>query len=70
MLADPTPPEITEEDLHKDWRAEMEKLIKAMEKINPHEAQDEVYERYVYCLCKDCRKRLHCRLKFPFLQMD
>ena len=70
LLADPTPPEITKEDMEKDWRAEMEALIKAMEKLDPQEAQDEVYEQYTYCICGRCRKRLHIRLKFPFLSID
>ena len=70
LLADPTPADITDEDLEKDCKKEMEKLLAAMEDIDPEEAQDEVYERYAYCICMGCRKGLHHRLKFPFLSMD
>ncbi|MCX7048277.1 MAG: hypothetical protein NTX50_22680 [Candidatus Sumerlaeota bacterium] len=70
LMADPAPPAITQEDLDKDLRAEMEALIAAMENMDPSEAEDEVYERYDYWLCAACRKRLHRRLKFPFLSLD
>lgn len=67
LFADPTPPDISEEDLARDHRAEMEALIKSMKDIDPGEAGDEVHERYEYTLCKTCRRDLHHQLKFPFL---
>jgi hypothetical protein len=70
LFADPTPPDITKEDLHKDHKEEMKKIIKEMGKTNPDEANDEIHERYQFVVCKDCRKKLHRRLKFPFLTVD
>lgn len=70
LLADPTPPEIKDGDLDKDLRSEMEALVEAMKDMDPVEAEDEIFERYEYVLCKRCRERFHRRLKFPFLFMS
>jgi len=70
LFADPSPPVIAREDLEKDLRAEMEQLIQDMENVDPEEARDEVHERYEYWVCAACRRRLHFRLKYPFLQLE
>jgi len=70
LFADPSPPAITSEDLKKDHKAEMRKIIEEMSTANPVEAQDEIHERYEFIVCKDCRRKLHRRLKFPFLTLD
>ncbi len=70
MMADPSPPEITKEDLKKSWVDEIEALAKAMEGMDPREAEDEVYESYSFWLCGACRIRLHKRLKYPFFSAD
>jgi len=70
LFADPTPPTITEKDLKKDLRAEMEALVKKMGKLDPEEAKDEIHERYEYVVCRDCRRHVHRRLKFPFMTKD
>jgi hypothetical protein len=71
MFADPAPPEFTEDDLNRDFAAEMERLVEELESADPQEAEDEVYEAYMFTLCAVCRKALHQRLKelgrgFPF----
>ena len=70
MMADPSPPHITKEDMAKSWIDEMKALAKAMEDLDPGEAEDEVYEKYSFWLCRDCRRNLHDRLKFPFLSPE
>ena len=57
------PIEIAPEDLEKDHIAEMEKLITEMEKMDPEELTDQVWESYRFDLCKECREEFHARLK-------
>ncbi len=53
-FADPTPPEITEADLQRDHRREIEKLIAAMQDLSEQQAMDQVYRRKNLILCNDC----------------
>ena len=60
MYADPSPPEITQEDMEgRDFEAEMRELIEQMAGLDPAEAEAEVYESYLFTLCGRCRRRLH-----------
>ena len=53
-FADPTPPEITEDDLLRDHRREIEKLITAMQDLSEQQAMDQVYRRKNLILCNGC----------------
>ncbi len=53
-FADPTPPEITDEDLKRDLRAEIERLAEQLSTLSEQEAMDQVYRRLVICLCTRC----------------
>jgi hypothetical protein len=59
LFADPTPPEFTQEDLERDYAEEMRRLIEEFESMNPRDAEDEVYEAYLFTLCAVCRKKMH-----------
>ncbi len=50
------PMEITEEDLRKDYRAEMERVLRQLEGISAEEAQDQVYRELRFDLCAACRR--------------
>lgn len=49
----------TEADLKKDHRAEMDELIRQMEKMDSDELNDEVYVKYEFDLCGSCRKQIY-----------
>lgn len=51
------PMEITRDDLKRDFEAEMRRLLARMEKISEEEAQEQVYKKFTFDLCPDCRKR-------------
>ena len=53
-FADPTGPNITEEDLQRDFRAEIERLIEAMSHLSEQEAMDQVYRKMTIYLCNAC----------------
>ncbi len=63
MYAAPVLPDISEEDMEKDHTAEIEALIDAMDSMDVEELTDEVFECYVFHLCKDCRLHLHNKLQ-------
>jgi hypothetical protein len=63
LFADPSPPEITPEDLERDFDQEMREIIKEMEATDPRDAEDEVYEAYLFTLCAACRRRMHDELR-------
>jgi hypothetical protein len=63
LFADPTPPEFTREDLEIDVADEMRRLIEEFESINPREAEEEVYEAYLFTLCAACRHKMHDDLR-------
>ncbi|MGA2065791.1 MAG: hypothetical protein ABSG86_12515 [Thermoguttaceae bacterium] len=56
-LADPTPPSFSEEDLQRDPRAEIERLINRMKELSEQELLDQVYRRLVLSLCGPCYRR-------------
>jgi len=63
LFADPSPPVFTKEDLEADSEAEMNALIEKMADLDPREAEDEVYESYLFTLCARCRRLIHTELR-------
>lgn len=53
-FADPTPPSFSAQDLLRDVRAEIERLLEQMEGLSEQEAMDQVYRRLVLYLCGPC----------------
>jgi len=53
-MADPTPPSFSEEDLKRDPRLEIERLIDQMRDLSQQELLDQVYRRLVLYLCRPC----------------
>jgi RNase P subunit RPR2 len=54
--AENSPPVITEEDLAKDHRAEMERLAEEMAEMSAQEAMDTVHRKLAFFLCRECYK--------------
>lgn len=63
IFASPDQPEITPEDLERDHKAEMKRLIERMEAIGPDECEAQVYEAYRFVVCPACRNYFHEHLK-------
>ena len=53
-FADPTPPVLTEDDLNRDLRAEIEGLVESLEGLSEQEAVDQVHRRLILHLCVPC----------------
>jgi hypothetical protein len=53
-VADPTPPTLTAEDLARDHRAEIERLLAQLEGVSEEEALAQVYRRLTLYLCGRC----------------
>jgi hypothetical protein len=53
-VADPTPPDISEEDLQTDIQSEIKELLAQMEKMSATEAMDQVHRRLIIYLCGRC----------------
>lgn len=47
----------------RDIRAEIEQLIKKLEKMDPKRLEQEVYSRYEFDLCRNCRDQMLQRLE-------
>ena len=58
------PLELTEDDLQKDYRAELRELVKRMETMSAEEAQNSVYRKYTFQLCPPCQREY---IKDPLL---
>lgn len=56
-FADPSPPSFSPDDLLRDARAEIRRLVDQMEDLSPQEAMDQVYRRLVLYLCGPCYRR-------------
>lgn len=56
-VADPTPPEFSEDDLRRDPKAEIQRLLEEMRDLSPQEAMDQVYRRLVLYLCGTCYRQ-------------
>jgi len=53
-FADPTPPEFSEEDLQRDPRAEIHRLLEEFDDLSQREALDQIYRRLTLTLCTPC----------------
>ncbi len=53
-VADPTPPEITSEDLEKDAAREIARLTRELADKTEEELSDQVFKRKFICLCTPC----------------
>ena len=51
------PMELTPDDLAKDHRAEIRKLIERLEDMDPQEVEDSVYKEFRFDLCPACQRR-------------
>jgi len=56
-FADPTPPNFSEEDLKRDPKEEIRRLLEQMRDLSPQEAMDQVYRRLTLTLCGPCYRR-------------
>jgi len=50
------PLEITDEDLKKDLRAEIARVLRQLEGISAAEAENEVYRQFDFDLCAACHR--------------
>ena len=53
-VADPSPPEFTAEDLARDHRQELARLVAHLETLSAQEAMDQVFRRLTIFLCNAC----------------
>jgi hypothetical protein len=53
-IADPYPPVFFGEDLRRDPRAEIERLVRELRHLSAQEALDQVYRRWKFFLCHRC----------------
>ena len=53
-VADPTPPEITADELRRDLRRDMARLVAQMRDRSERELLDDVYRRLTITLCGPC----------------
>ena len=51
------PMELTEEDLRKDYRKELQDLVRRLEEMDPEKAQDSVYRKFEFQLCPKCQRK-------------
>jgi hypothetical protein len=53
-VADPFPPDVSDEELARDHRREIERLLAAMEGMSERELLDQVHRRMLLHLCGPC----------------
>jgi hypothetical protein len=53
-VADPTPPELTREDLDRDFKREWRELVAELKDLSSQEALDQVHRRVIIHLCNGC----------------
>jgi hypothetical protein len=53
-VADPSPPELSREDLRRDLKREWKELVAELKELSPQEALDQVHRRVVIHLCNVC----------------
>jgi hypothetical protein len=59
VLAEPTVPAIDSQELEElDLEAQIARLIRELETMNPDDAQDQVHRRFQYVICVDCQREL------------
>jgi len=50
------PMELTAEDLEKDRREEIKRLVEEMGKMDPRELEDQVYKEFRFNICPPCQR--------------
>jgi hypothetical protein len=53
-VADPSPPELTREDLDRDFKREWRELVAELKDLSSQEALDQVHRRVIIHLCNGC----------------
>ena len=53
-VADPTPPVFSEDDLARDLRGELNRLVGQLEGLSERESMDQVHRRVTIYLCGSC----------------
>jgi hypothetical protein len=56
-IADPTPPDISAEDLAADARAQIDELLARLSGLSEAEAMKQVYHRLTFYLCGRCYRQ-------------
>ena len=56
-FADPTPPTISLEDLHRDIKAQIDQLVRELSALSDQELMDQVYRRLTIYLCTPCYRQ-------------
>ena len=56
-IADPAPPEFTDEDLQRDPWQEIQRLLADAAELSAREAMDQVHRRVTIFLCNPCYQR-------------
>ncbi|MBN2294363.1 MAG: hypothetical protein JXM70_18185 [Pirellulales bacterium] len=56
-LADPSPPDFSEDDLARDHKAEIERLMEQMGDLSERELFDQIYRRLVLYMCGPCYRQ-------------
>jgi hypothetical protein len=56
-MADPTPPSFSEEDLQRDPKEEIQRLLEQMRDLSAQEAMNQVYRQLVLYLCGPCYRQ-------------
>jgi hypothetical protein len=53
-VADPAPPVFDEQDLSRDLRGEINRLVGELEELSERESMDQVHRRVIIYLCGPC----------------
>ncbi|MGQ9573861.1 MAG: hypothetical protein ACUVUC_00955 [Thermoguttaceae bacterium] len=56
-FCDPTPPSFSKEDLLRDPRAQIQRLLEELRDVSAQEAMDQVYRRLSLYLCTACYRQ-------------
>ena len=67
VFAAADPLTITEEDLKRDHRAEIARLIDQLERMDPDEVEDQVYRSFRFDLCRQCHEAY---IRSPIQRVD
>jgi hypothetical protein len=51
------PLNLSQEDLAKDFKTEIARVLRQLEGLSPQEAQDQVYRVFEFDLCSACRRK-------------
>ena len=56
-VCDPTPPVFSEEDLQRDPKEEIQRMLEILRGVSEQEAMDQVYRRVILHLCGPCYRQ-------------